>query len=461
MSEIRILLNGKNSNGNSQIISSFTPARILALGFAVLILLGGVLLSLPVATENGLGTPYLDAVFTATSALCVTGLVVVDTADHYSVFGEIVIICLIQIGGLGFMTFATLFAILLGRKIKLRERILLQESFNQLSLEGIVRLAKLVLIFSFVIEASGALILFLRWFHEMGTTKAAYYAVFHSVSAFNNAGFDLFGKFLSLTEQTGDIAVNLTIMFLIIIGGLGFAVLADVYNKKGKKLNLHSRLVIQTTIFLIIVGFLFIFFNELTNPKTLGNLDMLSKILASFFQSVSPRTAGFNTLPIADLHPSTVFFIIILMFIGASPGSTGGGIKTTTFLSVILCIISILKGNENVVIKERTIPHATIRKSFAITLLALLWIITVVLILLRTEAAGLLPILFETVSAFGTVGLTMGLTPSLSAVGKIFIILTMYFGRVGLITVLLAISLKSKDNALSHIKYPEDKIIIG
>ncbi|RNC62944.1 MAG: Ktr system potassium uptake protein B [Candidatus Dichloromethanomonas elyunquensis] len=463
MSEIKILLNSQKANSRSLLMtSSMSPARILAIGFALLILLGGALLSLPIATENYSGTPYLDAVFTATSALCVTGLVVVDTADHYSFFGEIVILCLIQIGGLGFMSFATLFAILLGRKINLRQRIILQESFNQLSLEGIVRLVKSVLIFSFAIEGMGALLLFLRWYHKMGISKGAYYAIFHSISAFNNAGFDLYGGFRSLTAQTNDLIVNLTIMSLIIAGGLGFTVLVDIYQKRGGKLNLHSRLVLQTTFLLIVISFIFILFNEMNNQKTIGDLDWYTKILASLFQSVAPRTAGFSTLQIADFNPSTLFFMIILMFIGASPGSTGGGIKTTTFLSVILCIVSVLKGNENVVTKERTLPHNTIRKSFAITILALIWVVTVIIVLLRTETTGLLSILFEIVSAFGTVGLTMGLTPSLSVIGKIFIILTMYFGRVGLVTVALAISLKNKKHTpMSHIKYPEDKIIIG
>jgi len=463
MSELKILLNEKSGNDKAfKIINSFTPARILAIGFALLILLGGLILSLPIATEDGMGTPLIDSLFTATSAVCVTGLVVVDTADHFSVLGEIVILCLIQIGGLGFMTFATLFAILLGRKINLRQRILLQESFNQLSLEGIVRLVKNVLIFSFTIEGIGALILFLRWYGTMGLRKALYYAVFHAVSAFNNAGFDLFGNFSSLTGQTNDIVLNFTVMTLIILGGLGFAVLVDIYNKGDKKLSLHSRLVLKTTFWLILIGFVFIFLSEFNNPKTLANMDLLTKIQASLFHSVTPRTAGFNTIPMPDLKLSTIFFTILLMFIGASPGSTGGGIKTTTFLSLVLCTISVLKGQDQIVVKERTLPNSIIRKSFVITFLAFFWISTVVLILLLTEKVDFLPVVFETVSAFGTVGLSLGITPSLTFIGKVLIIFTMFFGRVGLLTVMLAIALRNNRTvALSHIKYPEEKIIIG
>ncbi len=466
MPETKILLTesqNRNKDSNKRkFIGRSTPARILAIGFLLLILLGGLLLCLPIASENGTGTPLIDSLFTSTSAVCVTGLVVVDTADNYSSFGEIIILFLIQIGGLGFMTFATLFAIILGRKINLRERILLQESLNQLSLEGIVRLIKNVLLLSFSIEGFGALILFLRWFQEMGWQKALYYAIFHSVSSFNNSGFDLFGGFRSLTSFSGDAVVNFTIMGLIILGGLGFYVLSEIYTKKGRNLSLHSRLVIRSTVLLILIGAILIFLLEMNNPGTLGNADYYTKIIASLFQSVSPRTAGFNTLSIGDLKPATLLLIIILMFIGASPGSTGGGIKTTTFVSIILCVISVLKGRENVVAQGRTLPNSIIRKSFALIALAIFWVSLVVFILLITEHATFMQIIFETVSAFATVGLSTGITASLSMMGKIALILTMFFGRVGLITVMLAIGLQSnKAEALSHVKYPEERIMIG
>lgn len=462
MTEIQLVYDNNKKKNNIKNMHHFTPARILAVGFVLLILLGGFLLSLPIATEDGLGTPFLDALFTATSATCVTGLVVVDTADHYSVFGELVIILLIQIGGLGFMSFATLLAIFLGKRINLKERILLQESYNQLSLEGIVRLVRNIAIFSFSIEALGAVILFFHWYAEMGVQKASYYAFFHSVSAFNNAGFDLFGDFSSLTASPNDVILNITIISLIVIGGLGFSVLAEIYTKGFKHLSLHSRLVLQTTAALILGGAILIFLLEMNNPQTMGNSNLLTKIFSSFFHSVSPRTAGFNTLPMADLAPATLIMTIVLMFIGGSPGSTAGGIKTTTFTAIIYCLISVLKGREAVTVKEKTLSHSIIKKAFAVSFLAFSWVTFITFLLLLTENASFLQIIFETVSAFGTVGLTMGITPSLSVFGKMAMMLTMFIGRVGLITVILAV-IPRNNNAvgLSHIKYPEEKIIIG
>lgn len=460
MKEIKIIL--KKDTNKTKSFHALTPARILILGFAGLILLGTLLLSLPAASETGFKDPVLDALFTATSAVCVTGLVVVDTGNHFTPFGEMVILCLIQIGGLGFMTFATLFAILLGRKISLKERILLQEAYNQLSLEGIVRLVKYILIFSFTIQSAGALILFLRWLPDMGWQKALYYGVFHSVSAFNNAGFDLFGSFSSITAYKTDPVVNLTMMFLIILGGLGFAVLSDIYVKRGRKLSLHSRLVLQTTLALILLGTIIIFLFEMNNPKTLGNLNPMYKILGSLFQAVTPRTAGFNTLNIPDLNPSTLFFIMSLMFIGASPGSTGGGIKTTTFVCILLSVWSTIRGRTEVSIKERTLPRDIIKKSLAITALSAVWIFVVICFLLVTENKDFIQIVFESVSAFATVGLSMGITPYLSNFGKIIIIISMFLGRVGLLTAALAIGQQiNKALALSQLKYPDERIIIG
>lgn len=461
MSEIKISYNNiEKVNILKQ--KSFTPARILVIGFALLILLGGLLLSLPIASESRTATPFIDSVFTSTSAVCVTGLIVVDTASHYSTFGEIVILCLIQIGGLGFMSFATLIAMILGRKINFRERILLQESYNQISTEGIVRLIRAVLIISFSIEGIGAIFLFCGWLPGLGWEKAMYYAIFHSISSFNNAGFDLMGNFQSLTGYVGNPFVNFTVMALIVLGGLGFSVITEIIYKRGKRLGLHSRLVLQTTGILILTGAILIFIFEINNPNTLGNLDLFSKIQASLFQSVTPRTAGYNTLAITELKPATLFLITLLMFIGASPGSTGGGIKTTTFASIILCIRSILTGRQDVTAFERTISANTVRRAFGLTFISFFWITIVVLLLLVTEKASLMQILFETVSAFGTVGLTDGLTPSLTSFGKVAIMLTMYFGRIGLITFLLSVILKSKKSeALTNIKYPEEKIMIG
>ena len=435
-----------------------TPSRVLVLGFAVVILFGALLLTLPQATLDGLGLPFLNAAFTATSAVCVTGLVVVDTGTTFTHFGQWVILFLIQVGGLGFMTFATLFAMILGKKITLKERLLLQEALNQVSVEGIVRLTKSVLQISFAIEAIGAAILTLRWYSEFGWSKALYYGVFHSISAFNNAGFDLFGNFSSLTAFVGDPIINITIMLLIICGGLGFLVLADLLSHP-KKFRLHTKIVLQVSGVLILLGAVFIFIMEFTNPKTLGPLPLGTKVLAAFFQSVSPRTAGFNTINLAGMYDTTLLSMIVLMFIGASPGGTGGGIKTTTFISIVLSVLSTYRSDPHVVLEGRTLPKEVIQKAWAITTSAAFLIFLILSILSYTENSDLLTVLFEVTSAFGTVGLSLGITPTLSDVGKMAIILTMFIGRVGPLT--LAFVLSQKKNKQAHIKYPDERIMIG
>ena len=456
MEEVCIQLTNQNRIKKS----IFTPPRVLVSGFAGVILLGALLLTLPLATVDGEGLNFLDAVFTSTSAVCVTGLVVVDTGSTFTRFGQLVILTLIQIGGLGFMTFATFFAILLGKKISLKERLLLQEALHQVSLEGIVRLAKYVIAISFIIEGLGALILTLAWSSDLGWGKALYYGIFHSISAFNNAGFDLFGT--SLTTYVDDWIVNLTVMALIITGGLGFAVLADFYSHRHlRRFSLHSRIVVQTSAILIVIGAIVIFALEFSNPQTLGNLALTDKGLAALFQAVTPRTAGFNTIGIPELRDSTILFLLILMFIGASPGSTGGGVKTTTFVAVVLLVVNILKGKNTVVVKERTLSSDIIQKAVAIMASAMLWIFMVTFLLTITEEADFLTILFEVTSAFGTVGLTMGLTPHLSGAGKLAIILTMFIGRVGLITLVFALAQKNKKTQATTIKYPEEHLIIG
>lgn len=436
-----------------------TPSRVLVLGFAGVILFGALLLTLPQATQDGLGLPFLNAAFTATSAVCVTGLVVVDTATTFTLFGQWVILLLIQVGGLGFMTFATLFAMMLGKRITFKERLLLQEALNQVSVEGIVRLTKSVLQISFAIETIGALILTLRWHSDLGWSKALYFGVFHAISAFNNAGFDLLGNFSSLTAFVGDPVINITIMLLIICGGLGFIVLADLLAHP-KKFRLHTKIVLKVTGGLILFGAVFILLMEFTNPKTLGPLPVGTKILAAFFQSVSPRTAGFNTINLAGMYDTTLLSMIMLMFIGASPGSTAGGIKTTTFTSIVLSVLSTYRSEPHVVLGGRTLPKDVIQKAWAITTSAAILIFFMISILSLTEKVDLLTVFFEVTSAFGTVGLSLGLTPTLSNVGKMAIILTMFIGRVGPLTVAFVLSQK-RNNQAAHIKYPDERILIG
>ncbi|MFE4713489.1 TrkH family potassium uptake protein [Paenibacillus sp. NPDC056722] len=440
-------------------ILKLSPPQTLVLGFAAIILIGTLLLMLPVASRTGHSLNFIDALFTATSATCVTGLVVVDTGTYFSLFGQTVIMILIQVGGLGFMTMATLFALVLKRKISLRDRLILQEAMNQNSMEGIVRLIRRVLIYSLMIEGSAALLLSIRWAFDMPLGKAIYFGLFHSISMFNNAGFDLFGHYRSLMGYVNDPVVNLIVMFLIVTGGLGFIVIADIVDyRRKRRLSLHSKVVLSTTAALILAGTLVIFVFEFTNPRSMGSLNIGGKILAAFFQSVTPRTAGANTLDISGLRQATQFFIVILMFIGASPGSTGGGIKTTTFTLMIGAVISMLRGREDIVFFRYRLAQERVFKALTITLLALLLIVTVSMVLSTTEGRDFLEILFETTSAFATVGLSMGLTPELSLVGKILICLTMFAGRLGLLT--LAYALGPKQGKPLY-QYPEGKMIIG
>ncbi len=435
-----------------------TPYQILAAGFAGLILVGAVLLATPFAAADGQPVSFIDALFTATSAVCVTGLVVVDTGTRYSLGGHIIIILLIQAGGLGIMTMATLMALLMGKRINLRERLLMQEAMNQLTVAGIVRLTRYIIKATLLIEFIGGTILAVRWYLDFGP-KGIYYGYWHAISSFCNAGFDLFGEYRSLTGYVDDLTVNLTISLLIILGGIGFTVIADVWeNRRFRDYSLHSKIVIAVSVFLIVFGTVVILAFEWDNPTTLGPLSWDGKILASYFQSVTPRTAGYNTLSIGDMGGATLFFIVILMFIGASPGSTGGGVKTTTSGLVAAAIWAMIRGREDVEIFRRGISRTVIYKAFAIVFIAALLVIFVTMMLTLTEKAPFLNILFEVVSAFGTVGLTTGITPELTVVGKLWLILTMFAGRVGPVTIALALALRQRK---ARIKYPEGKVIIG
>lgn len=435
-----------------------TPPQIVALGFATAILAGSLLLSLPWATRPGEETTYLTALFTATSAVCVTGLVVVDTATHWSAFGHIVILSLIQIGGLGIMTMAAVLYILLGYRIGLRQRLLIREGLNVNDMAGVVRLARQIILFTLAIELSFAVILGLRWTLEFGFPKGAWFGLFHAVSAFNNAGFDLFGDFRSLTAYVADPTVSLSIAILIIIGGLGFPVILNVYQRRSfGALLLHAKLVLVTTVFLLALGTVLIL--ALEHDHALAPLTPGAQLLAAFFQSVTPRTAGFNTVDLTSLNAATQFFIIILMFIGASPASTGGGIKTTTLAAIVLSVVASLQGKEAPEVFGRRIPHRQMMRALTLTVLAGILVITVTLLLTVTEQGkNFLSLLFETVSAFGTVGLSLGVTPDLSPAGRVLIILTMFIGRVGPLTAAYALAEKGRQGLL---RMPEEKILVG
>ncbi|MCM3340873.1 TrkH family potassium uptake protein [Paenibacillus sp. MER TA 81-3] len=435
----------------------WTPARVLVTGFLFIITIGAILLKLPISTAPGHSLSIVDALFTATSAVCVTGLVVVDIGTTFSAFGQGVIISLVQIGGIGFMSVALLFYLMLGKRISLRERLILQESINANSMEGIVRTIKRVIIFVFVIQGTATVILMLHWSSHMSLTQAFYYALFHSVSLFNNGGFDLFGS--SFQQYAGDFLTNLIAFLLVLSGGLGFIVLAELYDyPKSRRLSLHSKVVLSMSALLVVVGAIFIFIFEVTNPNTLGSLTWDGKLYASFFQSISARSSGTATLDIADMRQVTQFFLIILMFIGASPGSAGGGIKTTTFAILLAAVYAMLRGREDAVLFRHRLAKDQIVKALTIIFLALFMVLSVSMLLAVTEDEPFISILFDTVSAVATVGMSMGLTPEMTPFGKLVICMTMFIGRIGPMTLAYALGNRKEQ---SLFRYPEGKIMIG
>lgn len=432
--------------------------QILVLGFAGLILSGVALLMTPYASKSGDSLRFVDALFTATSAVCVTGLVVVDTGTYFSVFGQSVILLLIQIGGLGVMTVATLVAVLSGKKINLKERLLIQEATNQLDLAGVVRLTLYIIRATLLVELVGGTILALRWFQDFGL-QGIYFGYWHAVSAFCNAGFDLFGEYRSITGYVGDLTVNGVIASLIVVGGIGFPVVADLWNcRQSRRFSLHTKVVLTTTVLLIVLGAGFIFIAEHGNSKTLGDLPSADQVMASLFQSVTARTAGYNTVDIGLLREGTLLAIIFLMFVGASPSSMGGGVKTSTAAILFISLVGSVTGKRDPLAFGRQIPQQTVYKAFTIVTISVMLISLVTLTLSFTEAAPIFSLLFEVTSAFGTVGLSTGITPKLSDAGKVLITLTMFAGRVGTLTLLMALALRPRKERL---KYPEGKIVIG
>lgn len=437
----------------------FNPAQILSIGFLSLIFIGALLLMLPISTNDGHELSFLDAIFEATSAVCVTGLVVVDTGTTFTIFGQCVLLFLIQTGGLGFMTVGVVIAIFLGKNIGLKGRLMIQESLNQLSLEGMVRLVKFILLFTLLFEAIGALFLSIRWSVDLGFPTSIYYGIFHSISAFNNAGFDIMGDYRSITSYAGDFIVVFILTSLLLIGGLGYTVILDIWRKKFTgKLTLHTKLVLWISAILIVFPTILIFVLEFKNPGTLGSLSLKDKVLGAYFHAVVPRTAGFNSLNMSELSLSTQFVTMVLMFIGGGSGGTAGGIKVTTFLIILLAIWNLIRGNDDINIMERRISKDLVYRSFAITVYSIGIVSIISFILTITEDAPLNVILFEVISAFATVGMSLGLTPDLSPVGKIAISLLMFIGRVGPLTI--AFALAKKQNKLPY-KYAEEKIMIG
>jgi trk system potassium uptake protein len=441
----------------------FSPAQVLVLTFLGLIATGTVLLRLPVAA-TGAPLSIVDAFFTATSAVCVTGLIVVDTPVDLSLFGQIVVLLLVQAGGLGYMAITTVVGVALGRQLTVHERLTLQEAMNVESLEGLARFVFTVLKLTLAFEAVGALVLTWRWAGEFGFAQAAYYGVFHAVSAFNNAGFALFSD--SLIRFRGDWVVTLVVSALVISGGLGFIVLTELGSRvRRRRLSTHTRLVLTLTVGLIVLAMGLIFAIERGNPRTLGALGLDEAWLAAYFQAVTPRTAGFNTLDIGSMMPASLFLLVILMFIGAAPGGTGGGVKITTFSITVAVIWAMVRGAREPTLFWRRIAPPLIARAFAICLIGFLALNVVAGILLITEGRELLATLFETTSAFGTVGLSMSeagtpvsLSSGFSPAGKVLVAAMMFMGRVGPLTLAVAIARASTRPA---VRYPEGKFLIG
>ena len=446
--------------------ASFQHAEnILVRGFLALILLGTILLALPAASADGRSIGLFDSLFTSTSAVCVTGLVAADTGTVFSLFGQIVLLVLIQVGGLGFMAFATMLMVMLGRKISIKGRMLIRESMNSSSLSGLGSLTWRYLLLSIAIEITGAVLLSIRFIPLYGWKHGAWMALFHAVSAFCNAGFDLFGRYASLTAFSGDPLVLLTAAALIILGGLGFSVILEtLHNREGiRNLSLHTRIVLTATLGLLFAGTVFFWLAERNNPETLAGIPEGEKVLNAFFQSVTMRTAGFNSFDLSRIRDGSKLFSSLLMMVGASPASTGGGIKTTTIAVLTLMMLSVAGGESEVNIAHRRLPDDILRRALAVAALYLVTLVTgtLVISLIENGRFPLSDILFEASSAMGTVGVSAIGTPNLSPASRAVLLPMMFFGRVGPLTLAVAVAKRQGRMKKSASRYPEERIMIG
>jgi len=433
-------------------------AKQVLIGFAAIILVGSIILSLPRMTVSG-DISYIDALFTSTSAICVTGLIVQDTPTYFTDLGKIIILLFIQIGGLGIMTIGSIFGLMLGRKIHVRDKFYLHSSFGSKHTFSAGKFFMLIAGITFAIEFIGflimALIFYFKYSYTIPGSMSA--SLFHTISAFNNAGFALYSN--SLEAFGYDISLNLLFMILIFLGGIGFPVISEIITyRRIRRFSLHAKIVLYTSAFLIAAGAIMFFLMEFNNPQTLGGRPLYFQIFTSLFQSVTARTAGFNTTSIVSLNPSTLFLLSLLMFVGASPGGTGGGIKTTTFITVTAAGFSSIRGRNSVNLFKRRLPDSAIYRALTLTLTAIALVIFSTIGLLVFENCSFRDALFEAISAFGTVGLTTGITGSLTLPSKIILILSMFIGRIGISTLSVAIAFRS---SVSKISYPEDTITIG
>jgi trk system potassium uptake protein len=442
---------------------SLAPARAILLGFVAAIGVGTVLLRLPLAHAPGVAIDWITALFTATSAVCVTGLVVVPTGEAWSPFGQAVILVLIKVGGLGILSLGALVALATGRRMGFAERLRLQAQTSAESVGGIVRFVRRLLLFTVAVEGVGALVLWPRFARDDGAGHGAWSALFHSVSAFNNAGFSLHAD--SLVRYARDPLVSLVVAALFVLGGLGLVVVLDVAlrsglgNRSRHRLTLHSRLALGATLALTIAGSLAFAALEWRNPATLGALAPVERPLAAFFQAVTPRTAGFSTVDPAGYRPPTALLTMFLMFVGGNPGSTAGGVKTTTLAILLLATVAAARGRATVVALDRTVAAGTVLKAAVLTTLGTLLVGSAATLVMLTDP--LLPplaVAFETVSAFGTVGLSLGITADLSAAARVILVVVMLFGRVGLLTVALALV---SDRTEGRLRFPSEDVVVG
>lgn len=438
-----------------------STTRLIALSFFIVILTGTVLLCLPVSSRSGQWTAFTDSLFTATSATCVTGLIVFDTYTHWSLFGQLVILAMIQIGGIGLMTIIIMVFIFLKRKISLHERLILMQSAGTVRVSGMVKLVKRIVSGTLVCEGTGALLLAIRFVPRMGFWQGVYYALFHSVSAFCNAGFDLMGKyeaFSSLTAYETDPLVSIVIMLLIVVGGIGFLVWDEIirYGYHVRNYSLHAKIVLSTTLFLIVAGTLGILYLEYDTG--LSGLSFQDKVLSSAFMSVTTRTAGFNSMDLSSLSEAGSLFSMVLMFIGGSPGSTAGGIKTSTLAVVFFAMISMSKGQKQVTLFKRSLGPEIVKQASVIIIIYLTGILTATVLICHMEPYSLTDILFETISAAATVGLSRGLTPSLGTFSHLILAFLMFAGRIGGLSMMLVFG---EEKPQAPVQRPSEPIMIG
>lgn len=441
-----------------RLVSGFSPTRLILLSFLSIILFGAFVLSLPVSSATSKSTDFFDSLFTATSAVCVTGLSVKDTGLYWSKFGQVVILILIQIGGLGFLTLTTLATIMTGKRVDLKTRLLMKESLGQNRLQGILKFTRSIVLLTLGIEGLGALVLSFVFIPKYGFLKGTFFSVFHSISAYCNAGFDLNGNFNSFIAYKGNVLLNLALMSLILLGGIGFTVPFDLWKKRSiRRLSLNSKIILVANFVLLFGGMALFLLFELNNPLTLKGESLSTKLLGSAFQSVTCRTAGFNTLDLTLINNSSKLLMMFLMFIGDSPASTAGGVKVTTIVILILVSRSVIQNKKDIEFFHKRISFKSVNKAIAILVIATFVSFFGTLFIAAIEQEKeFVRILFEVISAMGTSGLSLNLTGTLSGISKMILIVIMFVGRVGILTVLVAFS----DSKIQKYKYPEEQIII-